>query len=196
MKNQLKKNLIPLLILFVVAAYAIYFYSSISREDFPGEHEYRIGNDLLEKNELEKALTHFNKALAENNKLDAAYLGRGITLMYMNRLKESKKSFNRAVEINSAFAEAFANRGILNDKMGKYKDALKDYKMALKLKPKLAEGPGWLWRFLRNISEKPPTILDRARYIEFELKKPESERKLKLKKKDDAQLMYTPGKSL
>ncbi len=196
MKNQFKKNLIPLLILLAVAAYGIYFYNSISREDFPGEYEYRMGNDFLEKNEFENALVHFNKALAMNNKLDAACLGKGIALMYANKLDDSKKSFDRAIEINGKFAEAFANRGILLDKMGRYEDALKDYKTALELKPKLAEGPGWIWRFLRNISEEPPTILDRARYIESELKKPESERKLRLKQKDDSQLMFTPGKVL
>lgn len=196
MKKQLKKNIIPLLILLGVAAYGIYFYKSISREDFPGEYEYRMGNDFLEKNEFQNAIDHFNKAIELNNRLDAAYLGKGIALMYMNRFEESKKNLDRAIEVNGTFAEAFANRGILLDKMGRYSDALKDYKMALKLKPKLAEGPGWLWRFLRNISEKPPTIFDRSRYIESELKKPESERKLRLKQKDDVQLMYTPGKSL
>ncbi len=196
MKDKLKKNLIPLLILLVVAAYGIYFYSSISREDFPGEYEYRMGNDFLEKSEFETAVTHFDKALALNNRLDAAYLGKGIALMYMNKLEKSKKSLDKAVEVNGKFAEAYANRGILHDKMGRYRDALEDYKTALKLKPKLAEGPGWIWRFLRNKSEKPPTILDRAKYLESELKKPEGERKLRLKQKDDEQLMYTPGKSL
>ncbi len=196
MNDKLKKNLIPLLILLVVAAYGIYFYSSISREDYPGENEYRMGNDFLEKSEFENAVIHFDKALALNKKLDAAYLGKGIALMYMNRLEKSKTNLDKAVEMNSKFAEAYANRGILYDKMGRYRDALEDYKTALNLKPKLSEGPGWIWRFLRNKSDKPPTILDRARYLESELKKPESERKLRLKQKDDEQLMYTPGKNI
>lgn len=65
-----------------------------------------------------------------------------------------------------------------------------DYRRALELNPDLAKGPGWLWRFLRNVQEKPPTIKDRADYLEAELAKPPEERLLRVPEEDEKQRMY------
>jgi hypothetical protein len=43
---------------------------------------------------------------------------------------------------------------------------------------------------MRNIDEKPPTIKDRADYLEAELAKPEAERLLKIPEVDEKQRMY------
>ena len=74
--------------------------------------------------------------------------------------------------------------------MGDHRKALADYKKAIELDEEILEGPGWLWRFMRNIDEKPPTIKDRADYLEAELAKPESERLLKVPSEDEKQRMY------
>jgi len=60
----------------------------------------------------------------------------------------------------------------------------------LELDPEILEGPGFLWRFMRNIDEKPPTIQSRADYLEAELAKPEEERLLKIPGEDEKQRMY------
>jgi len=65
-----------------------------------------------------------------------------------------------------------------------------DYRAALQLDEKLTKGPGWLWRFLRNVPEAPPTIRDRAEYLEAELAKPAAERLLQVPEKDAEQRMY------
>jgi hypothetical protein len=43
---------------------------------------------------------------------------------------------------------------------------------------------------MRNVDEKPPTIADRAKYIEEELKKPPEERLLRVPEVDEEQRMY------
>ena len=65
-----------------------------------------------------------------------------------------------------------------------------DYRKAIELDPDILEGPGFLWRFMRNVDEKPPTIESRADYLEAELAKPEAERLLKVPEKDEKQRMY------
>ncbi len=110
--------------------------------------------------------------------------------MKMERFDESRESFNRAIELDNQFANAYANRGILNDLVGRHEAALRDYRKALELVPELADGPGFLWRFLRNIPEPPPTIADRADYLEEELNKPESERLIRVPELDSKQRMY------
>jgi len=108
----------------------------------------------------------------------------------MENYEASAASFNRAIELDENFAAAYANRGILYDRTGKYERAVADYRKALELDPGLAEGPGWFWRFLRNIPEPPPTIPDRIAYIESELKKPEGNRLLSVPEIDEQQRMY------
>ena len=108
----------------------------------------------------------------------------------MQRFDESRESFNRAIGLDNQYAQAYANRGILNDRVGQPEAALHDYRKALKLNPELAEGPGFFWRFLRNIPDPPPTIADRAAYLAEELKKPESERLIRVPELDSKQRMY------
>jgi hypothetical protein len=74
--------------------------------------------------------------------------------------------------------------------MGDYRGALDDYEKALALEPEVAEGPGFLTRFLRKQAEKPPTVADRARYLREQLAKPETERLLRLPEKDEQQRPY------
>jgi tetratricopeptide (TPR) repeat protein len=108
----------------------------------------------------------------------------------MGNETEAMQEFNLVIEDNPELAPAYADRGILYDRMGEHRKALADYRKAIELDPEILEGPGWLWRFMRNIDEKPPTIKDRAAYLEAELAKPEEERVLKVPEKDEKQRMY------
>lgn len=89
-----------------------------------------------------------------------------------------------------ALAVAYANRGILKDQLGDYPGALADYRRGLGLEPELAEGPGWLTRFLRNQSEPPPSVADRARYLAEQLARPEAERLMRVPERDRRQRAY------
>ncbi|WP_275096116.1 tetratricopeptide repeat protein [Sedimenticola hydrogenitrophicus] len=89
-----------------------------------------------------------------------------------------------------ALGVALANRGILKDQLGEYRGALADYREGLRLEPGLAEGPGFLTRFLRNQPQPPPSIADRARYLAAQLAKPEAERLMRIPEQDHRQRAY------
>ncbi len=180
----------------LLAGYGLYFILSSRDESFKGEREYRISNIHLEKKNIARALVHIDRGLEENPDFPPMHMTRGIILMLEGKYIESKNSFDKAISGRNDFAEAYANRGILNDRLEKYNEAAKDYRDALRYNPSLAEGPGWLWRFARNIHEKQPTIYDRLNYLEKELKKPEKDRVLKYDPFDKKQNMYQPGKIL
>jgi tetratricopeptide (TPR) repeat protein len=187
----MNKNALTVIItLSILGIFGFYYYKYTTMETTPGENRYRLANKYLEDGDYDKALQILNKLLDENAEYKEAHLAKAITLLQMGRHDASRKAFDRAIRLDNNYAQAYADRGILNDRDGRYEAALGDYRKALKLDPKLGEGPGWLWRFLRNIPDPPPTISDRADYLEEQLKKPESERLLRVPEVDSKQRMY------
>ena len=187
----MNKNAFTVIVtLSILGIVAYYYYQYTVREGTPGENRFRLANKYLEDGDYNKALHIVDEVIAENATYKEAHLTKAITLLQMGKLDQSRTSFERAIGLDANYAQAYANRGILNDKAGQYEAALADYRKALKLNPELAEGPGWFWRFLRNIPDPPPTIADRADYLEQELKKPESERLLQVPEIDAKQRMY------
>jgi tetratricopeptide (TPR) repeat protein len=166
------------------------FYWRVGVEENPGDFNVRTGNYRLEDGQYEEAVQEFSEALGKNPDHAMARLGLGVTFMQTGKDSEALQEFNLVVEKNPELAAAFANRGILYDRQGEHAKALADYRKALELDPEILEGPGFLWRFMRNIDEKPPTIKDRADYLEAELAKPEGERLLQVPEIDEKQRMY------
>ncbi len=174
----------------VLGAGAAFVYGRVAGDSAPGDFQVRTGNYRLEDGLYEQAIEQFEEALDKNPEHTGALLGLGITYLQMGRLEQAIARFDRLVSVDPEMGVAYADRGIAHDRRGEYEQALVDYRTALELDEKLAKGPGWLWRFLRNVPEAPPTIKDRADYLEAELAKPEEERLLQLPEKDDEQRMY------
>ena len=187
----MNKNLLAAaVVLGILVVFGYHYYKYSVMETRPLENQYRLGNKYLEDGKYAKALQLFDEVLAQQPDYKEAYNARALTLMKMERFDESRESFNRAIELDNQFANAYANRGILNDLVGRHEAALRDYRKAIEIDPELAKGPGFLWRFLRNIPDPPPTIADRADYLEEELKKPEGERLIRVPELDSKQRMY------
>ena len=180
---------IPFLIgLLIIIGLVFYWRAGV--EENPGDINVKKGNYRLEDGQYDQAVKEFSEALEENPEHVMAHLGLAITYMQTEKYMRALQEFNQVIERDPKLAAAFANRGILYDRLGEHKKALTDYRKALELDPEILEGPGWLWRFMRNIDEKPPTIKDRANYLEAELAKPEGERLLKVPSEDEKQRMY------
>jgi tetratricopeptide (TPR) repeat protein len=190
MKNKkFDSKAVPYLV-GLIGIIALIFYWRVGVEKVPGDYEVRKGNYRLEDGLYDEAINEFSMALEKSPDHVMAHLGLGLTYMQLERNDEALQELNTVIELNPEMAAAFADRGILYDRMGEYEKALADYRKALKMDPKLLKGPNWLWRFLRNIDEKPPTIKDRADYLEAELAKPMEERLLKVPEEDKKQRMY------
>lgn len=173
--------------LLVVAATAYQYLFNAPEE---GNLEYRRGNLRLEDGAFEQALAEFDTVLRGEPAHAPSHLGRALALMSLQRFDEALEALDTAIAVEPGFAAAFANRGILHDRMGRAEEALRDYRQALTLMPELGEGPGWITRFFRLQYDRPPTIADRARYLEAELQKPPAERVLRRPDEDRAQRMY------
>ena len=165
-------------------------YDGAFQEKSSGESYYHAANKYFEDSMYTDALSTYRKGLTENPQLIHARRGLARSLMQLERFDEALIEFNAVIEMEPEFGASYANRGILHDRMGNYTAAIADYQKAIQLSPDLADGPKWLTRFLRNEASKPPTILDRMKYLQSELEKPEDQRVLQLPKKDDEQRPY------
>ncbi len=162
-------------------------YITADREEFPGEMTYREGNYRLERGEYKRALECFKEVQRINPDYYPARLGEALVYIQTGRYREAREVLDDLLQKHPDFAEAWANRGILNDREGRYEEAIEDYRKALELKPSLGRGPGFLYRLLYNIKEKPSTIADRLRYLEEQLAKPPEERLLRVPELDEKQ---------
>ena len=188
MKERQKKALIGLVVLVGIMVLVLYWRTGT--EENPGDYQVKKANYRLEDGQMEEAVKEFSEALEKNPDHIGAHLGLAIAYMQMNRTDEALAKFDRTIELAPDMAAAYADRGILYDRIGRYPEALADYKKALSLDAEILDGPGWLWRFMRNIDEKPPAVADRARYLEEELRKPPEERVLKVPELDETQRMH------
>ena len=191
MGNKIKfdTKAIPYIIGFLIFLGFIIYWRA-GTEQVPGDYDVKKGNYRLEDGQYDLAIKEFSKALEATPDHVMAHLGLAITYMQTEKYMKALQEFNLVIEQDPKLAAAYANRAILYDRSGEHAKALTDYKKALELDPEILEGPGWIWRFLRNIDEKPPTIKDRAEYLEAELAKPEGERLLKVPSEDEKQRMY------
>lgn len=165
-------------------------WDGLLSEERPGDQEYMAGNRLFEDGYYERALAEYDKALQADPQAVYAVRARARTLMQLGRYDEALRAFDEAIAMEPEFAGTYANRGILHDRMGEYEKALADYHRALELDAEAVEGPHWLTRFLRNQPEAPPTVADRAEYLEEQLALPESERLLRVPEIDREQRPY------
>ena len=165
-------------------------YDGAFREKVGGESAYHAGNKFFEDGLYKDALKSYQDALRKNPQFINAKRGVARSLMQLGQNEKALETFNEVIASEPEFGASYANRGILNDRMGNYKAAIADYNKAIQLNPELAEGPKWLTRFLRNQAEKPPTILDRMKYLQAEMDKPEDQRVLQLPDKDEGQRPY------
>ncbi len=189
------RNLIIGLLLVGLLAWG-FAYLTRDQEQFPGEMAYREGNYRLQRGEYEKALACFKQAETLNPSFKPARLGQALVYIEIKEYARARQILDRLLAEDPSFAEAWANRGILNDREGRYKEAMHDYRQALRLNPDLAKAPGFLYRLIHNVQEKPSTIADRLRYLEEEFKKPPGKRVLRVPEIDEKQPVNTPGRSL
>lgn len=188
MRNDNWKAMLALAVLLAVGV--VFVYGRVFNEDTSGDYQVRTGNYRLEDGLFEDAIQQFHAALDKNADHPGAHLGLAITYLQTGRLDEAIAKFDQVLSLDPKMAVAYANRGIAWDRLGEYEKALADYRTSLALDFELTKGPGWLWRFLRNVDEKPPTVKDRADYLEVELAKPAEDRLLRVPDEDEKQRMY------
>jgi len=165
-------------------------YESFMKDASPDAQKLAAAFRFMEDGRHQEALDIYQRLVEESPHNLFALRGKAQALMQIGEQHSALRVYDEAIREAPESGVTYANRGILKDRMGDYRGALEDYDKALELEPEVAEGPGFLTRFMRKQAEKPPTVADRARYLREQLARPESERLLRLPEKDEAQRPY------
>ncbi len=188
--NFIAKNRGPLTALLIFAGLVSYVFYNRLNSSTPSDYEVKTANYRLEDGQIEQAMAGFEKALALDPDNKMAHLGIAVTYLQTGDLHKAVEKLDWIIESYPDLAVAYADRGVSHDRLGNYEAAMNDYKTALTMSADLSKGPGWLWRFMRNIDKPQATIGQRAAYLEAELQKPNSERLLRIPELDEKQQMY------
>ena len=123
------------------------------REAMTPEQEIRMLNELISKdgnntaalynrawlyaskNDYEKAVKDYTKAIQVDRGQADIYYNRGLLYVKMNKKDLAIKDFDEAIKLNPRDADAWCNRGGVNNQLGKSDLAVRDYTEALKIRP-------------------------------------------------------------
>jgi tetratricopeptide (TPR) repeat protein len=190
MADSTYKNLMRVAITLTVLWVGWSVFDGFLKESTPHAQEFSAAFRHLEDGQYQDALSIYQSILKQDPNNNHALRGQAQALLHMGEFDQALAAYDEAIYREPNMGVTYANRGILKDRMGDYEGALADYRKSLALEPEVAEGPGFMTRFLRNQAEKPPTVADRANYLQEQLAKPESQRLLKLPEEDSKQRSY------
>ena len=96
---------------------------------------FKEGNDFIEKNQYNKALDSFQKAIKINPDSDKIFFQIGFVFSNLKKHKEAIKSYQKAIEIKPDKDAAYYNMGIAYSNLKQYKEAIISYQKAIEIRP-------------------------------------------------------------
>jgi type IV pilus assembly protein PilF len=102
------------------------------KERRSAEIHHDLGVEALRAGRAQDAMREFDEAIAQDDRLPDAHLGRGLVLEFaFGRLDEAEKAYRRAIALRPRFPEAHTDLGQLLAKSGRYEDAIAEFDVAL-----------------------------------------------------------------
>jgi tetratricopeptide (TPR) repeat protein/serine/threonine protein kinase len=92
----------------------------------------KIGLDLLEKGQDERAVAALSRAVQEKQVSAEVYLGLGIVQSHLGRHSEAKRAFDEAIAMKPALAAAYRGRATAERELKHWNEAVADLNSALK----------------------------------------------------------------
>ena len=91
------------------------------------------------KNQYDKAISHFTQAIEINPKLALAYINRGLCYDEKGQHDEAISDYIKAINLNPNSAWAYENRGVSHRKKGQYDKAIADFTRVIEINPRDAD---------------------------------------------------------
>ncbi len=99
-------------------------------------YEYHnLGNDYYKKEDFDKAIECYLKALELYPNLLETYFNLGLAYTRKSKYDEAVRNLDKVIQIDPALAEAYYTRGLIREYQRKYDEAVLDYEKTLLLDP-------------------------------------------------------------
>ena len=87
------------------------------------------------REEYERAIEHYTKAIELKSDLPEAYINRGNVYAKKSDFDSAIKDYNMGITLNPNYAESYYNRGLAYNGKSDFDRAIEDFDMAIKLEP-------------------------------------------------------------
>ncbi len=101
--------------------------------------QFDLGIDYMHDNDLGRASTWLDAAIASDPSYAPAWLARGRVNAWSDRLESALLDFERAAVLDSTLADVFLQTGVVLQKLGRHDEAGRAYRRALTLDPSSVE---------------------------------------------------------
>ena len=125
------------------------------------------GNSWAKKEEYDKAIVDYTRAIEIDPRLAEAYTNRGVAWSNKGEYDKAITDHSKAIEINPQFAEAYSNRGNDWDDKGESDKAIADYTRAIEIDPQLAEAYANLGLALVRAGKLEKALQPLAQFLKF-----------------------------
>lgn len=124
-----------------------------SRDTAEAETFFEKGIDLGKRNNFQKAIESFDKAIKLNPNRADFYASRGHANYYMKDYTKAVADYTKAIEKNPNYALAYSMRGLSRTRSGQYPQAIEDFNRAISFGPEEADyykGRGFTYLLLEK----------------------------------------------
>ena len=145
------------------------------------------GNELYRKQQYDKAVVEYEKALSKDKTNPTANFNEGNALFRQNKFEDAAKTFDNAI-VNASDKnvqqQSFYNKGVSMIKQQKLEESIQSWKEALKLNPNDKETRDNLEKALRELRKKQ----EQEKQQKKEQKKDKKEQEKEQPKKQQSKL--------
>ena len=89
----------------------------------------------FEREDYDKAITHFREAIKTDSKFAVAHYNLGCTYLEMKEYRDAISAFNKGINLNQRFKEAYYNRSLAYFRDNRFQVAKRDAEKALSINP-------------------------------------------------------------
>ena len=113
-----------------------------------------IGSDLVNNNELSKAIEIFTKVIEMDPNWAEAWNKRATVFYMIGEFEKSQKDIDQVLKLEKRHFGALAGQGLVNIELQNYEKAIKSYQEAMKIYPTMNSGKIMIKRIKELIKKK------------------------------------------
>jgi tetratricopeptide (TPR) repeat protein len=120
------------------------------------------------REQWEKAMADYTKALERNPRYPLALSNRGVGFSHFKQWDKAVMDYTRALEIDSNFTKAYSNRGVAFQNLKQWDKALIDYTKAIRVNPNYAKAYSNRGVAYENLKQWELAIADHSKALELD----------------------------